>query len=440
MTGDRREFLTQAAGLAVTLPIAHLQASRLQASSSETPISVALIGCGGMGKNHLERLVKRTDARVTAVCDVDQERLAVAKDMVSRSGQPTPVAVTDLRKILDDPRVQAVLIATPDHWHAPAAILACDAGKHVYVEKPCSHNVVEGRLMLEAARRNRRIMQVGTQSRSTPYLRRAMELLHNGAIGDVLVAKAWNSQRRGNIGKQTPSDPPATLDYDQWVGPAAWQPYQKNLLHAVWRFWHNFGAGDIGNDGIHEIDIARWGLGVNSHPDLVTGLGNKFYFDDDQQFPDTQYCVFQWSGDNAVGQRRQLVFEQRDWSPYVQEGHENGNAFYGTKGVMLLGKGRGYQLFGERNRLIEEQAGSPDLDAHHDNFLRCVRSGELPTADIEEGHRSATLVHLANIACRLNRTVHFDPAGEAVINDAEAHAMLKRAYRPDHWAVPSALA
>jgi predicted dehydrogenase len=378
---------------------------------------------------------------VTHVCDVDDARLAAARKIVADAGMPDPHATADMREVLSDQGLQAVWIATPDHWHGPAAILAAEAGKHVYVEKPCAHNVREGRLMIEAARRNKVVMQVGTQSRSAPVIRSAIERLRAGAIGEVLVAKAWNSQRRGSIGHALPGDPPAGLHYDHWVGPAAWQPYQQNLLPGVWRFWRNFGCGDIGNDGVHEIDIARWGLGVTTHPDTVAGLGGKYAVDDDQQFPDTQYCVAEWPG--ADGPRKQLVFEQRDWSPYVQEGHENGNAFYGTKGMLVLGKRSGWQLYGERNKLIEQEQGNVDIGPHHDDFLACIRRGatagdpgDRPHADIEEGHRSAVFVHLANIACRLRRTVTFDSTSERIGGDPEADGMLRRAYREEHWAVP----
>lgn len=291
--------------------------------------------------------------------------------------------------------------------------------------------------MIEAARRNKVVMQVGTQSRSTPHVIRAIGRLREGAIGKVLVAKAWNSQRRGNIGHAKPSQPPAHLDFDLWLGPAPCISYQRNMLHAIWRWWHAFGVGDIGNDGVHDIDLARWGLGVAGHPSTITALGGKYFFDDDQQWPDTQYVVYEYPGDGRVGQKRQLVFEQRTWSPYVQEGLENGDAFYGTDGMMILGKSGGYHLFGPRNKLIEHvKAGSPDLAAHHDDFLSCIRSGGTPHADIEINHLSTALCHLANIATRVGRVVRFDPAAEKVLGDPEAAAMLRRDYRPGHWAAP----
>ncbi|QDU29861.1 Inositol 2-dehydrogenase [Anatilimnocola aggregata] len=432
----RREFLHGVAAVAAASTVS-LNVGATSAADDNRPLNVALIGCGGMGTSHLRNLLQRKEIRLAYVCDVDANRLTSAAKLVETSGRPKPVATKDLRDVLKDKAVDAVWIATPDHWHSPAAILACEAKKHVYVEKPVSHNVREGRLLIEAARKNKVVVQVGTQSRSTAHVRKAMELLQSGIIGDVLVAKAWNSQLRRNIGHLSPSQPPAELDFELWQGPAPERAFQANLLPGIWRFWYDYGVGDIGNDGVHDIDIARWGLGVNTHPDTVAALGSKFFFDDDQQFPDNQYCVFEWSGDGKVGNKRQLIYEQRDWSPYVQEGYENGNAFYGTQGVMLLGKGEGFKVFGPRNKLLEEMSGRFDLVAHHQNFIDCVRSGNRSHADVEEGHLSASLAHLANIACRTNRVLTFDPAKEQFSGEAPDQSMLTRKYRAGHWAVPT---
>ncbi len=250
----------------------------------------------------------------------------------------------------------------------------------------------------------------------------------------MLVAKAWNSQRRRSIGHAKPSDPPATLDYDLWLGPAPLTPYQSNLLPGVWRWWYAFGAGDMGNDGVHDIDLARWGLGATTHPSRIAALGGKYFFDDDQQFPDTQYVVFEYPGQ---GRTKQLIFEQRIWSPYVQEGYENGNAFYGTEGMLLLGKQGGYKVFGPRNKLIDEvKGGSPDLVAHHRNFIECVREGKQPRADIEVHFPSTALCHLGNIATRVGRIIHFDPQRKQIVDDSEANKLVRREYREDHWAKP----
>jgi predicted dehydrogenase len=429
---DRRTFLSQAAvGTA-----AATFASTAKADAKNDMLTIGLIGPGGMGSNHLDQLIRRKDIRFAYVCDVDANRLAAAAKRVESAGHGPVQAVKDMRRIFDDKSVDAVWIATPDHWHAPASILAVEAGKHVYVEKPVSHNIREGRLLLDAARKHNKVVQVGTQTRSSAHARRAVELLRDGVIGDVLVAKAWNSQLRGNIGKAKPTSPPDYLDFDLWLGPAPKREYQSNLLPSSWRWFYDFGAGDIGNDGVHDIDIARWGLGVSTHPSTVAALGSKFFFDDDQEFPDTQYCIFEWPGDGKIAHKRQLIFEQRIWSPYVQEGYENGNAFYGTKGMLLLGKGSGFQVFGPRNKPGEKMSGSPDLPAHHQNFIDCIRHGGRPHADIEEGHLSAALCHLGNIACRVSRTLRFDPQKEQIVGDEEANRLVRRTYREGHWAVP----
>jgi predicted dehydrogenase len=427
--------LTLAGAAAAAAWHSQARADDAPAAANDRPI-VALIGPGGMGSAHLNQLAGNKNVDLAYICEVDETRMAAALKTATDLSGREPKAVKDMRQVFDDPAVDAVWIATPDHWHAPAAILAANAGKHVYVEKPCSHNLREGRLMVEAARRNNVVMQVGTQTRSTQFAIDAIAKLRSGVIGEVLVAKAWNSQRRGDIGHAQPSDPPATLDYDLWVGPATMRPYQSNLLPGIWRWWHDFGCGDIGNDGVHDIDVARWGLGVDAHPARIAALGGKCFFDDDQQWPDTQYAVFEYAGAASGGRPKQLVFEQRIWSPYVQEGHENGNAWYGTAGMMVFGKRGQYAIYGPKNKLIEESTGGgPDLAAHHANFLACIASGARPNADIEINFLSSALCHLANIATRTGRVLRFDPASEQIYDDAKSAALLRREYR-DHWAVP----
>jgi predicted dehydrogenase len=430
-TLNRREMLTAAAAAAALGTTASAQSRR--------KVKVGVIGPGGMGSNHVRLLLERPDVEITHVCDPDRKRLADAAEMVRSRGGKAPKAVEDMRRVFDEPAVEAVLIATPDHWHAPAAILALNAGKHVYVEKPCSHNIREGRLMIEAAKRSGKLLQVGTQSRSTAMVKEAIDRLHRGEIGEVLVAKAWNSQRRGNIGHSKPASPPDHLDFDLWVGPAPMVPYRSNLLPGVWRWWRDFGCGDIGNDGVHDIDVALWGLGVKTHPSRVACLGGKYFFDDDQEFPDTQYAVFEYPGEGKDGKTRQLIFEQRIWSPYVQEGYENGAAFYGTEGLLVIGHTAGFKLYGPRNKLLAERTGSADLPAHHENFFACIRGEQKQlNAGGEAGHMAATLCHLANISARLQRTLAFDPAKETFPDDEEARRLIGRKYRKGHWAAPGA--
>jgi len=396
---------------------------------------MAWIGCGGQATNLLKVFAAQSDVAIAYVCDPEAPRAAAAAQTVESLGGKTPQIVADMRRVFDDKSVDAVCIATPDHWHAPATILACEAGKHVYVEKPCSHNIREGRLMVEAARRNKRVVQTGTQSRSSPPIIEAMKLVREGAIGEILVAKAWNSQRRGDIGHGSPGPQPDGLDFDLWLGPAPVVPFQANRIHYGWHWWFDFGTGDMGNDGVHEIDVARWGLGMEEHPSVISAVGGKYYFDDDQQFPDTQYVSFEWPGDGKVGHRRQFIFEQRIWSPYRQESLENGCAFYGTEGMLVLGKNDGWKLYGPRNKLIQQAERSGMGLPHYRDFLEAIREDRKPNADIEIGHLSASLCHLGNIATRLGRRLQFDSAQEKFVGDDEANALISRKYR-DHWAVP----
>ena len=408
-------------------------------SGPNEKIILGAIGCGGRGTFLATSFARYEDVEVGIVCDPDVNQANRVAKAIEKIQGKKPKVVRDLREVLGDTSVDAVTIATPDHWHGPAALLALEAGKHVYVEKPCSHNIREGRLMVASARRNKRVVQTGTQSRSGAHVKKAVQMIREGRIGDVLVAKAWNSQRRSSIGHASPGKPPKGFDYDLWLGPAPHMKYQRNRLHYTWHWWYATGTGDMGNDGVHDIDLARWGLGVETHPTSVAAIGGKYFFDDDQQFPDTQTVVFEYPGGGKVGQRRQLIFEQRIWSPYRQEEYENGNAFYGTKGMILLGKNEGWKLFGPRNKLIEEMGGSDREKPHQRNFIECIRSGDRPAADIEIGHRSAVLCHLGNIACRMGRSLKFDPASERIVGDEEANGLVRRKYREGHWAVPKGL-
>jgi predicted dehydrogenase len=330
-----------------------------------------------------------------------------------------------------------VVIATPDHWHSPAAILACQAGKHVYVEKPISHNIREGRLLIEASQRNKSLVQHGTQVRSPAMMIEAMKLLRSGVIGDVLVAKCWNVQRRGSIGHQQPGTPPTGLDYDTWIGPAPKVAYQKNRCHDGWHWWYDFGTGDMGNDGIHDVDYTRWGLGVTAHPSKISASGGKFFFDDDQQFPDTQQVSFEYSGEGRPGSKRRLIYEQRLWSTNYPRNTDSGAEFYGTKGQMYLSRRGKLEIRGERNAPVEVKVElqSQDDAAHVRNFCDAIRGGAKLNADATIGHLTASLCHLGNIATRLGRSLVFDPQSEQFVDDKEASALVGRVYR-NHWGTP----
>lgn len=426
----RRSFLGAAGA---TMAYSSVVGRSLRAATRVAKPVIGFIGCGGRSKSLLGSFAPETE--VAWACDPDQQR---AKQFQKNSGSTN--VTSDLRVVLDDKSVHAVVVATPDHWHAPAAIMACEAGKHVYVEKPCSHNFREGRLLVDAARRNNVVVQHGTQSRTNPFVANAIQIIREGTIGDVLMAKAWNVQRRRNIGRAKPTPPPTTVDYDAWVGPAEFMPYQSNRFHYDWHWWYNFGTGDIGNDGAHELDIARWGLGVEGLPSTATALGGKYYFDDDQQFPDTATCVYEWPGNGAVGQRRQLIFEMRIWSKNLPYNCDTGIEFYGTEGMLFVSKRGKIQLWDNSNRLVADpEPKDPVVLAknHQVDFLNAIADGENPTADIGIGHDSAALIHLANIAVRTNRTLQLDPKKEIIAGDHEAQTMLSRTYREGgHWAVP----
>ncbi len=430
----RRVFLQETSAAAVAVGVG---ASALSAAGANDKLTVAVIGTGGMGTGHVRALSARNDVNLAWLCDVDEKRLASAAEVVNQAKGKVPQTTKDLRQILSDKSVDAVWIATPDHWHTPAALLALEAGKHVYVEKPCSHNVREGRLLVDAAQRTGKVVQVGTQSRSTECVREGIQKVLDGEIGEVLVAKAWNSQLRGTIGKSQPATPPENLDFDTWLGPAPAVQYRPNLLPGIWRWWYDFGCGDIGNDGVHDIDVALWGLGVTTHPSRVGCFGTKLFFDDDQQFPDTQYAICDYAADPKTGKKKQFIFEQRIWSPYVQEGYENGAAYYGTKGVLIMGHTVGWKLFGPRNKLIAERTGTADLVAHHTNFLDCIRGTVKQTnAHPMVGHLAATVVHLSNLAARFDGSLHFNPETEQITNNEAAAKLVKRQYREGHWSVP----
>src|SRR5262245_29609323 len=418
---NRRYFLQSAAVLAAVKRSIHAASDR---------VNVAIIGVRGRGSSLAGSFLAVPNASVECLVDVDASVLESAASGIEKRTGKRPKAVQDLRRVLDDKAIDAVVIATPDHWHAPATILACDAGKDVYVEKPCSHNIREGQLMVDAARRNKRIVQHGTQGRSRPSTRMAIEYAQSGKIGTVLMAKAWNVQRRREIGHKADSPVPAGVDYDTWIGPASWMPFNENRFHYNWHWHWNFGTGDMGNDGAHQIDQARWALGVDL-PTEVSGMGRKISFDDDQQTPDTMVITFNYP-------KKVLMFEMRLWTPYKLEGVDNGIAIYGTDGMVQIGRwgaeGSGFKVFDNAGKLVkfEKETGG---DGHAKNFIECVRSRQAPNAEIEIGYLSSVHCHLGNIVARTGRTLRLNGNPSAVLNDSEATKLARRDYRK-HWATP----
>ncbi len=417
---NRRRFLQQTAvgGAAVTA------ASRVLADDDPTPdrtITVGVMGMGGRGTSLAQQFQQQPDCEVTYVCGVDQTRLAAAVKAVQKLSDRAPQAVGDFRRILDDKSVDVLVCAAPDHWHAPATILACSAGKHVYVEKPCCHNPREGELQMAAARKHDRIVQIGTQRRSYPGLIEAIAKLHDGVIGRVLFSRGWYNNMRGSIGHGKPAEVPDGLDYDLWQGPAPRRPFHSNTLHYNWHwFWH-WGTGEIGNNGVHALDICRWGLGVD-YPSRVTSGGGIYYFDDDQQTPDSQVVTFEF-GD------RMITWEGRNWHPRGFEGTGFGASFYGDEGSMIVG-GNDYKIYDRRDKLIEEGSGRGSDAAHIANFLEGIRTGTPPNAEIEIGYKSTLLCLLGSIAHRTGSTLNCDPTNGRPIDNEKAMALWGREYEP----------
>ncbi len=443
-TASRRRFLA-AAGTAAAGAVAAPALASSSASANER-IRVAVIGLGGRGRvSHcgaLIELAKEENVEIAALCDCDENRTAQAAAEVERRTGKRPATFFDERKLLDDNTIDAVSLATPNHWHALETLWACQAGKDVYVEKPASHNIFEGRKMVEAARKYGRIVQHGTQCRSSPKIREGIEKLHQGVIGRVYLARGVAFKRRAG-GRNQIGDPPPGMHWDLWLGPAPLAPYNKLAIYR-WRFLKEYGNGEIGDQGVHQLDVIRWGLKLDTHPSHVQSMGGNLVHDDDEDTPTNQVFACQYAG------RRLLVtFETRNWYtnseagmgiqyPFVDHQNVVGVIFLGTEGYMIIPDYSSYYVFLGPDRKPGPSAsvpGNPMMDTDHfRNWLRAVRSRNPAdlTAEIEEGHYSSALCHLANIAYRTGRTLTFDPKRERFVNDPEADKLLTRPYRPPY--------
>ncbi len=413
---DRRTFLGAAGVLAATGGLARAK------DSATDRVRVGVVGVRGRGNEVAQLFAKNKGAEVVALCDIDDANFAKPLKAIEGITGKAPRTEKDFRRLLDDKNIDVIVNATPDHWHALIAVMACQAGKDVYTEKPASHNVVEGRRMVEAARKYNRVVQVGTQRRSMDHVKEAVEYLRSGGIGDVGMARAWIHQQRKPIGHGKPGPVPDGVDYAMWLGPAVEQPFYANRFHYNWHWFWNTGTGELGNNGIHGLDVARWGLGVDAPLAIVSG-GGKYVFDDDQQVPDTQIVTYEFP--NAC-----LVWEHRMWSKHGTEGRGFGIAFYGDKGTLLVD---------EKSWNVEDpDGGKPEkpvggkatngVESHVQNFLDCVASRQKPNADIEIGHLSTRLCHLGNIAFRTGRKLTFDASREAFKDAPEADKLLSREY------------
>jgi predicted dehydrogenase len=416
----RRSFLAKSAvGLGATLGAPSL----VSAVDRNETVRVAVIGVRGRGGNHVKGFPKVPGVEIATLCDVDASILEKRAGEVRELQKSAPNTVEDFRHMLDDKSIDAVVVATPDHWHAPATIWACQAGKDVYVEKPCAHNLHEAQLMLKAARKYGRVVQHGTQSRSAVHVQDAVDFLQSGGIGRILQAKAINAQRRSNIGHKADAPVPAGLNYDLWLGPAPKRPFNPNRFHYNWHWFWDYGTGDMGNDGVHQIDIAYWALGEPGLPNAVSCGGGKYYFDDDQETPDTQTVIFEFDD-------KTLVFEMRLWTPYPEHTMDNGNVFYGEDGYMLLHRSKRWEVYfkGGEKGPSSQPKNDRGLD-HRGDFISCVRSRKRPVADIEKGVYSSALALLGNLSYRLKRRLEIDKENFSIVGDPEANALLRREYR-----------
>jgi predicted dehydrogenase len=423
---QRRHFLLGSA--AATL------AQRTILASPNDTVRVACVGVRAQGRAHINHYAKMPNVQIAAVCDIDESILNARLDDIEKLGQKRPTGYTDFRKLLEDKSIDAVSIATPNHHHTLQTIWACQAGKDVYVEKPCSHDMFEARQISTVMEKYQRIVQHGTNSRSG-IAREAVQKIQDGLIGDVYMARGLCFKWRDTIGRTPVSPVPPGVHYDLWLGGAPQHEFTKNRFHYNWHWFWDYGNGDIGNQGIHQMDVARWALGVK-YPTKVSAIGGHMMFDDDQETPNLLTATFEF---DEGGRKRILVFEVRHWMTNHEAGlGENGTSpntvgtiIYGSKGYVAVwdeDNGRYDSFLGK-----EQHPGPSGKDQGNNwaNFIAAVRSRKVSdlNAPITEGAISTMLVHLANISYRVGRTLYFDPETYSCKGDAEANALFRRKYR-----------
>lgn len=443
---ERRSFVQKvtiaSAGTVVSIP---LMKSSAWANSPNESVNIAVIGIRSRGKDHYRALSKVPNVNIVAICDIDQRLIPDAVAEIEKLTGKKPAVETEYRKILENKDIDAVSIATPNHWHALMAIWACQAGKDVYVEKPVSHTLEEGRKMVEAARKYNRVVQTGTQSRSQTATRNALKFLNDDGLGKVYMARGLCLKPRGSIGHVKNSEIPAGVDWNTFLGPAPYRPFNENRFHYKWHWFWDTGCGDLGNQGIHQADIARWALGKRTHPVRIKGTGDYFIWDSDQETPNMQQLEFEYE-DGSI-----LQFEVRGLGTNAEAGIRVGDLVFGSKGWMSMenedvGTSKvfhsninirpdGYSSYKEEEGPVftnDVPAEAHSLVNHFTNFIDCVktRNWQDLNAEIQEGHLSTSLCHLGNIATRLNRTLYFNPGAEQFVNDTEADAYLTKIYRP----------
>ncbi|MEO6148626.1 MAG: Gfo/Idh/MocA family oxidoreductase [Mucilaginibacter sp.] len=433
---ERRKFIQNVSVSGTSFLIgSSLSASGFYKGSPNNKVVVGVVGVNSRGGFLAQKLAKLKDVEIGYICDVDSNVLArVIADIEKLTGKK-PQGFTDIRKLLEKKDLDAIVVATPDHWHAPATIIGCQAGKHVYVEKPCSHNPREGEMAVAAAAKYNRIVQMGSQRRSFNNVQKMVDEIHQGIIGRTYFARGWYTNRRLSIGTGKPAAVPTNLDYDLWQGYSPRKPYKDNLIHYNWHWFWNWGTGEALNNGTHEIDVMRWGLGVQ-FPNQVTSSGGRFAFKDDWETPDTQTILANFDNNTA------LSWEGRSCNQYYQ-GDGRGVIFYGENGSIYYGGGNAYKVLDGDNKLVKEVTDATVVDptnklspaemldiVHLQNFVNAIRGTEKATAPITEGHISTTIGQLGNIALRTNRVLNLDSKNGHILNDAEAAKLWGREYEP----------
>jgi predicted dehydrogenase len=414
----RREFLRRSTLTSAALAVAPALGRAQTARAAGDPIRVGVMGLG-RGMAHVNGFLAVPGVEVAYVCDVDSRRVAAALAAVAKKQASPAQGVTDFRRILEDKTVEAISIAAPNFWHAPATILACAAGKHVYVEKPGSHNAREGELMVEAARKHGRLVQMGNQRRSTPWIREAMERLRAGEIGKLRMARTYYANARAGIGVGKEAPVPEWLDYNLWQGPVPDRPYKDNLLHYNWHWMWHWGGGELANNGIHTLDLARWGLGVE-YPQRVSFGGARLHFQDDQETPDTGTAFFDF-GDCAASWEVSSCHPRRpEELPLCK--------FYGEGGTLTL-SGKGYTIDDIKGKQVAKVDGTTSDVPHFTNFIEAIRGNARLNSEIAEGQKSTLLCHLGNIAWRTGSTLTFDPKSKKIVGNPAATKLWGREYR-----------